>query len=178
MIRSKRRLSSVWLLLVASILSRSSLARADAISLFPLQNAAAGPLNIAAGPDGNLWFTEKNADKIGKITPQGIIAAEYVLKSGAQPSGITARPDGNLWFTEQGRAEIGRISPAGANASPTGITLGPDGKIWFTEFGAGMIGRINSVPEPSGCALAAVAFVSLLLATRWRGAKQPSRFVS
>jgi hypothetical protein len=33
-----------------------------------------GPESIALGPDGNLWFTEMAASKIGRITPSGAIS--------------------------------------------------------------------------------------------------------
>ena len=31
------------------------------------------PSGIAAGPDGNLWFTENYGDRVGKITPAGVV---------------------------------------------------------------------------------------------------------
>src|SRR5438876_6556674 len=34
--------------------------------------AAAFPYDITAGPDGNLWFTEYNGTRIGRITPLGV----------------------------------------------------------------------------------------------------------
>src|SRR5436305_1635398 len=59
------------------------------------------PTDIAAGPDGNLWFTEQNGNRIGRITPGGTITEFAVgLSPGGVPIGITAGPDGNLWFTE------------------------------------------------------------------------------
>lgn len=30
------------------------------------------PHQIAAGPDGNLWFTDRGNDTIGRITPTGL----------------------------------------------------------------------------------------------------------
>ena len=68
----------------------------------PIPTANSGPFGVAAGPDGNLWFTEFGGNRIGRITtgrhghriPAGITA-------GSGPAGITAGPDGNLWFTEQ-----------------------------------------------------------------------------
>jgi hypothetical protein len=70
-----------------------------------------GLAGIAAGPDGNLWFTASISSRIGRITTAGDIA-EFVLASDARPSGIAAGPDGNIWFTELA-ARVGRITPGG-----------------------------------------------------------------
>ncbi|MHB8312787.1 MAG: Vgb family protein [Candidatus Dormibacteria bacterium] len=110
----------------------------------------ANPFGITAGPDGNLWFTELNADNIGKITPAGTIT-EYPVGS-VSPLGITAGPDGNLWFTEYTANKIGKITTAGAvtaysvptvSSDPHGITAGPDGNLWFTEYTGNKIGKIT-----------------------------------
>jgi streptogramin lyase len=69
------------------------------------------PQGIAAGPDGNLWFTEYNGNRIGRITPAGVIT-EYSagMSAGASPWSIAAGPDGNMWFTEFNGNAIGRIT--------------------------------------------------------------------
>jgi streptogramin lyase len=127
--------------------------------------AGSAPEWIAAGPDGNLWFTDLHyakdgeARQIGRITPSGQITEFSTgLNPGAYPVAITAGPDGNLWFIDQGATPaIGRISPSGQitefatglnpGAFPAGITAGPDGDLWFTDEGATRaIGRIS----PSG----------------------------
>ena len=143
------------------------------ITQFPLPplsfGGAFGALNIAAAPDGNLWFTDPVANDIGRITPAGQVT-EFPGLSGE--GDITAGPDGNLWFTAGGffNSSIGRITPNGqltvfalpnqpeqANA----ITAGPDGNLWFTEniYPTGeKIGRITpagqitefTVPVPPG----------------------------
>src|SRR5262245_6878971 len=61
---------------------------------FPIPTPASGPTNIVTGPDGNLWFTEFNADKIGRITPSGAITEFTVPGAGSGPAGITSGPDG------------------------------------------------------------------------------------
>ncbi len=77
-------------------------------------DAASQPRYIAAGPDGNLWFTEYGGNKIGKITTGGVITEFALPTAGSQPSGIALGPDGSLWFTEYAGNRIGRITTAGA----------------------------------------------------------------
>jgi virginiamycin B lyase len=122
------------------------------ITAFPVPAANANLVQITTGPDGALWFTENNADQIGRITTAGSVT-EYPLTVNAGPWGITAGPDGALWFTETGRDKIGRITTAGAvteypvpSAGPglEGITAGPDGALWFAEAGSHKIGRITT----------------------------------
>src|SRR5262245_21668812 len=120
---------------------------------FPIPDTTtARPEGITRGPDGNLWFTESIADRIGRITPAGVVT-QFSLPFLSQPAEITAGPDGNLWFTETGSSRIGRITTAGVitefsagitpNSGPVGITRGPDGNLWFTETRANKIGRIS-----------------------------------
>jgi len=73
-----------------------------------VRNRCPLPGSIDAGPDGNLWFTELFAQRIGRITPGGAIT-EFPIPGGKQdpfasgaPFGITAGPDNNLWFTRRG----------------------------------------------------------------------------
>jgi streptogramin lyase len=109
------------------------------------------PQGICAGPDGNVWFVEAQADKIGKITPAGAIT-EYPLAPGSRPIGICAGPDGALWFAESGTHKIGRATTTGAvteyslaaGSAPIGICAGPDGALWFTESSTNKIGRITT----------------------------------
>jgi streptogramin lyase len=126
-------------------------------------------LGIAAGPDGNVWFTLGDAStagraRIGRITPGGAVR-EFALSPDSDPHGITAGPDGNLWFADRGLpGRIGRITPNGAVTEfpvpmaavrPDGITSGPDGNLWFTAFdpdprpgrSVSLIGRITTVGE-------------------------------
>jgi len=113
-----------------------------------------GPYSIAAGPDGNMWFTEAEAARIGRISPSGAITVfEDGITAGSGPVGITAGPDGNMWFTEQNGDRIGRITPEGvvtefsagitAGSEPLSIAAGHDGNLWFTEPGGDRIGRIT-----------------------------------
>ena len=48
------------------------------ITEFPIPTPDSGPRALSAGPDGNVWFSEFNTAKIGRITPQGKIT-EFTL---------------------------------------------------------------------------------------------------
>ena len=120
----------------------------------PLPTANSNPYGITTGPDGALWFTEENGNKIGRITTAGVITEFPTPTVNSAPAGITMGPDGALWFTEASGNNIGKITAAGvitefpiptANSNAIGITTGSDGALWFTEGGANLaIGRITT----------------------------------
>ena len=114
---------------------------------------------------GNIWFPEVGSDKIGVMSPSGVLLHEYDIPSPlALVHTITLGPDGNFWFAEVGTDKIGRITPAGvvtefklptadtrgpatdfsAGSQPFDIIVGPDGALWFTEFTGDRIGRITT----------------------------------
>ena len=84
---------------------------ASTIAEFPVPTSHGGPAGIAAGPDGNLWFTELEGNQLGRITPSGTITEFAIPTSHSGPVGIAAGPDGNLWFTETYGNKIGRLPP-------------------------------------------------------------------
>src|SRR5438876_773774 len=130
-----------------------------------------GPTSIIAGRDGNLWFTERFGNKIGRIAPTSGLITEFcqVLTAGnpsgitGSPRGITVGPDGNIWFAEVSGV-IGRITSAGGitefasdligSSSPLGITAGPDGNLWFTESCGNKVGRITPTGDITEFAVA------------------------
>ena len=99
----------------------------------------------ALGPDGNMWFTESAAGKIGEINPTTHAITEFPTPTAnSGPVAIVAGPDGNMWFTESAveqdrrrstrrRTSITEFPVTTPNSRPFGIAAGPDGNIWFTE---------------------------------------------
>ena len=118
----------------------------------------AGPEHVTLGPDGNLWFVETYANKIGRITPKGVITEFPIPTSDSSPEQIVLGPDGNLWFGESSSnnvwaSKIGRITTSGIITEfplPTpgfgiyGAAAGPDGNLWFTQSIPGQIVRITT----------------------------------
>jgi streptogramin lyase len=124
---------------------------------FPIPTPLSGPVGITAGPDGNLWFVEAKANKVGKITPSGAITEFPIPGADPQPADVTAGPDGNVWFVELRADTIGRITPSGVitefpvpadGLELVSITAGPDGNLWFCKLSntQGEIGKMT----PSG----------------------------
>jgi len=79
------------------------------ITEFPIPTGCSQPIEITAGPDGNLWFTEYCSNKIGRISMSGTIT-EFTVPGFSTPWGIAVGPDSNLWFTETYPNQIGRIT--------------------------------------------------------------------
>src|SRR6202140_1321862 len=110
---------------------------------FRIPTLASRPAGIALGADGNIWFCESAADKIGRIPPAGTIAEFRIPTSGAWPVGIAPARDGALWFTELTTGKIGRITATGTiteYVAPGGGQPGPiaraaDGSLWFVSNG-------------------------------------------
>jgi virginiamycin B lyase len=118
------------------------------------------PWGITTGPDGNLWFTERAGNKIGRITPAGQLTEFSIPSAGSNPTGIVAASDGNLWFTETGvpvaptPGRIATITPAGQitefpeQSFPTqpldiGIAGAAPTELWFTETATHAVARMT-----------------------------------
>lgn len=73
---------------------------AQTFTVHSLPTSYSQPKGIASGPDGALWFTEYNTNKIGRISTSGAITEYPVISAASYPYSITTGPDGALWFTE------------------------------------------------------------------------------
>jgi streptogramin lyase len=104
--------------------------------------------DIVTGPDGNLWFTLRNAGAntsfgVGRSTTAGVVSRF----SDNDTSAVAAGPDGNVWAVSNDGGDYGmgsllRVTPAGdlshvndARLAPPqgfvdGLAVGSDGRIW------------------------------------------------
>lgn len=114
--------------------------------------ANSAPLGLAAGPDGNMWFTYQSAGAIGVMQAiSHAILTVPLTNTSCQPTGIAVGPDGRMWFTELATGNIGAINLDGTHQvdypslglKPTGITQGPDLALWYTLPGSNLIGRMT-----------------------------------
>ena len=117
-------------------------------TMYSVPTADSWPLGITIGPDGNLWFVERSAGQVARMTPVGMFT-EWPLVRGAFPNRIVVGADGALWFTELRTNRLARITTAGqltelqiagapADAGgPVGITVGPDGALYAALINIG-----------------------------------------
>ncbi len=132
------------------------------------------PAQITLGPDGDLWFVDRDNNRIGHcaIDTQVCSDSYYPPTPSAGLLGISSGPDGNIWFVESWADKIGKLDldagehygeiteyalppscTSNSTCSPFGITGGPDGNVWFTEQGSGKIAKITPAGEVTEYAL-------------------------
>ena len=107
------------------------------------------PVDIAAGPDGNLWlaqYTEiPGSSAIGRVTPGGSYTSFTTgITADAGVEAIAKGADGNMWFTQR-FAPVPLLSRAGMTGAVTDVASlptavggmplasGPDGNMWFVN---------------------------------------------
>ncbi len=122
------------------------------------------PGDLVAGPDGAMWFTAAldqlgpHSDRIGRITPAGVVSYYSTGLATTEPDGIAVGGDGAIWFTEHSTPAIARITTSGqssrvalpTSSEPTQIVLGPGNALWFLDqqtggYGADPSARIGVI---------------------------------
>jgi len=117
------------------------------------------PNDLALDKHGNAWFTELNADALGRLDTHSGLIRQYPLsaKKSAQtlnPYGIAIDPQGYVWFTEASTNHIGRLDPTtgqisyftmqGSSTPLMEIAADAHGIIWATSFSSGLLLSLNS----------------------------------
>jgi len=129
---------------------------------FSIPTAANKPRYIAAGSDGNMWFTEQPGNAVARITPAGVVTEFPVPTPNAfdtqgQGPHIIGASDGNLWFTESGATanKIAKITTTGTITEfstlfapppadqPFGLVDRGDGNIWYVAHGSSRVGFVS-----------------------------------
>jgi streptogramin lyase len=126
---------------------------------FEIPTEDSQPWGLAVDGNGDVWFAESAADKIGRLeldAGTGIATfSEYDeddgLSSGSQPWGVVVG-GGAVWFTERAGDRIGKLDPLTgsvteyplpAGAHPGGIDFWSAANadyLWFAETGANRLG--------------------------------------
>jgi virginiamycin B lyase len=112
----------------------------------------AAPFGIAVSPDGHVWATLQNANKLLQIAPSGEKKAFDVPTRTSGLGDVAVGADGAVWFLEIAANKVGRFA-AGRfdeftvptpSAGLTGLAVAPDGAVWFTELRGHRLGRLHA----------------------------------
>jgi len=132
---------------------------------FSVPTPSSGPMNLAIDPyNGSVWFTEYQANKIGRLFFVGggkWRFIEYSLPTpNSYPTDIAVDPNywhtstgevqTYVWFTMSGSDKIGRLNGEtgeiveySTRGTPWGITITDDGFVWFTQKLGDRIAKLN-----------------------------------
>ncbi len=158
--------------LIASLALCVLVAAPDAQAIPPLQiftaglPAAAGPVALAAAPDGDVWFSQDTpGTPLGRIAPDGTITEQPMPALAARltspPLALAVGPDGDVWLiagsdilrvtptgsvTDYGQSQAPFSPPPLSGVSPVGIAVASDGSLWLTDTAGG--GAIGHLTEP------------------------------
>jgi streptogramin lyase len=126
---------------------------------FSIPTAANKPVWIAAGSDGNMWFTESPGNAVARITPAGVVTEFPIPTVASNPQGIIGASDGNLWFTEFSGSKIVRVTTTGTftefstlfpTDGPQGLVDRGDGNVWYTGKTGNHVGFVGLTSGVSG----------------------------
>jgi virginiamycin B lyase len=76
------------------------------VTTFPLTNV--GPQDIAASPDGSMWFTQTTKGNIANVNNAGVITEAKTVR-GSEPFGITVAANGDPWYTMMSANKIATV---------------------------------------------------------------------
>ncbi|MBM0123810.1 Vgb family protein [Pimelobacter simplex] len=106
-------------------------AKAGSFQVFPVPTPAAGLGRIVTAPNGDMWFVEKQTNKLGRITPAGVFTEATVDPGFGALNDVDVDASGNLWLAFPGG--VVRMHPSNLNAG----TLYPTGDQFVREVRVG-----------------------------------------
>ena len=139
-----------------------SITTAGTTAMFPTPAGIAFTSDIAAGPDGAIWFTARTAASkrglVGRLAPDGTFR---IFDLGTYIPRAIHSEDGQLWIGSEIVAPSGhalirmttsgvvtRVEPLLFLPDISAITTGPDGAIWFADITGAQVGRVDGKAAP------------------------------
>ena len=112
------------------------------------------PFQVAVDKNGDAWFTEFSANKLGEISPSGILHQWSISNSTfPEPAGIAIdQQTGTVWFTLSETQDVGSFSNGKFTiynlrnetiTSIVGIAIDPQGNLWLTQHYSSLISEFN-----------------------------------
>ena len=120
--------------------------------------AGSQPHDVAAAPDGSVWYTAQRSGELGRLDPRTGKTEHIALGRGSAPHGVIVGPDGAAWVTDGGLNAIVRVDwasravkvfalpPGTPYANLNTAAFDRTGLLWYT----GQSGYYGSVDPRSG----------------------------
>ena len=116
---------------------------------YPLPTADSEPYRLVVAA-GQVWFTQRQGNRIGRLTIADGSLVEYPVPTAAsQPTGIDVAPDGRVWFAESAGNRLAVLTPATGTIveRPTGrtntqldrVNAQSAGIVWVTAPGVNLL---------------------------------------
>jgi virginiamycin B lyase len=130
-----------------------SAATAEPIVYFDVSKGA-HPHDVAAAPDGTVWYTAQHQGALGILDPGSGKVVQIPLGEGSRPHGVIVGPDGAAWITDGGLNAIVRVDAKSkqikifplpgefAYANLNTAAFDKKGMYWFTGY-SGIYGRVE-----------------------------------
>ncbi len=116
--------------------------------------AGGRPHDVAAPPDGTVWYTAQRSGHLGILDPATGKVELVPLGEGSAPHGVIVGPDGAAWITDGGQNAMVRVDPATravkvwklpedtGYANLNTAAFDGRGRVWFTGQ-TGFYGRLD-----------------------------------
>jgi virginiamycin B lyase len=126
---------------------------AEQIVYFDVSKGA-HPHDVAAAPDGTVWYTAQHQGALGILDPGSGKVVQIPLGEGSRPHGVIVGPDGAAWITDGGLNAIVRVDAKSkqikifplpgefAYANLNTAAFDKKGMYWFTGY-SGIYGRVE-----------------------------------
>jgi virginiamycin B lyase len=142
-----------WVLAVIAAAALATAASAQEVRYYDLP-AGGRAHDVAAAPDGTVWYTAQRTGKLGILDPKTGKVEEVPLGEGSAPHGVIVGPDKAAWITDGGLNAIVRFDPRSrairlwklpedtGYANLNTAAFDGRGRIWFTGQ-TGFYGRLD-----------------------------------
>jgi virginiamycin B lyase len=109
---------------------------------------------MAGAPDGAIWFTEYEADRLARLDPASGEIQEWPRPSKpSRPTAVGVDATGRVWVSELAADTIATFEPKTrrfrvlrlprANVGVRTLTLDPRGRLWYLGSHSGKLGEIE-----------------------------------
>jgi len=134
---------------------------------YDLLTPGALPYGIIVDQKDQVWWAQRNVDKIGKLDPTTEKITEYPTPEFSAPRRIDVDSKGNIWFTYWGTSKVAKLDPTTgkiteyvlptAHSKPYELVVEADDTVWVAGFQSNTLahldpatGKFVEYPIPTG----------------------------